>query len=387
LADQKISALNNLAAATSDDYLVIVNDPTGTAETMRITVGNFMASATLGGFLPVGAYIPMAIGIAGADTHANLVAKGFARCDGTTPAAQGVVSPTISATMPNISAGAFIRGNSVAWTSGAASGGADTVTIGANNLPVHTHADTFALGGTTSFGSATHTHTGPSHTHTGPSHTHAAGTLAGPSHTHTSAAHTHAFTTGASGTGATGSSGTASTGAGSSHSHGAGTLQFYTAYYDNDTGRVGFYLSGGTIEYVFQRSTYGETVSNACNIIVAGGSVQYYTSNGAGSTGSESSHTHAGPSHTHTGPSHTHTGTSDSTTPGATGSGGTGAVTGSTAAEGTGATGADGTGATGVPSATATVTLSGAVGNNTTTGTAIATLPVYFNAVFYMRVR
>jgi hypothetical protein len=251
--------------------------------------------------------------------------------------------------MPNISAGAFIRGNSVAWTSGAASGGADTVTIGANNLPVHTHADTFALGGTTSFGSATHTHTGPSHTH-------AAGTLAGPSHTHTSAAHTHTFTTGA----------------GSSHSHNVGTLQFAVAYLDvggGGTNSLNFYNSGHglvtNISATNQGDLYGTNSRARWYLPVGAASTDVCTYNGTGATATEASHTH--------------TGTSDSTTPGATGSSGTGSVTGSTAA--------DGTGATGAPSATATVTLSGAVGNNTTTGTAIATLPVYFNAVFYMRVR
>jgi hypothetical protein len=89
---------------------------------------------------------------------------GWAVCDGTTPASQGVVSPTITAATPNLNAGAFIRGAASSWTTGAASGGADTITIGSANLPTHAHtinhghSNSFGLSGSTQFSTPGHVH-------------------------------------------------------------------------------------------------------------------------------------------------------------------------------------------------------------------------------------
>ena len=120
---------------TIDQYYSIADDNTGnelTDDTKWLPVGS-------GPGIPLGGYVAVAIGMTGADSDATMIAKGFAKCNGTTPATQGVVSPAITATMPNINDGAFIRGNATAWTTGAKSGGADTVTLSSTELPSHTH--------------------------------------------------------------------------------------------------------------------------------------------------------------------------------------------------------------------------------------------------------
>lgn len=63
-----------------------------------------------------------ALSMTGALTKANLQAKGWAICDGTTPASQGISSPTITTT-PNLE-NKFLRGSDDE-TSGT-TGGADT---------------------------------------------------------------------------------------------------------------------------------------------------------------------------------------------------------------------------------------------------------------------
>ena len=347
MADQRITELTAFTTLASGDLLAMVDDPAGSPATKKITCDNFFANvpavplgatatpftalyldnaatdggavyfnagstsflkasadgltldiggftaitgANIGGLIPLGGYIAMGIGITGAASDANMLTAGFAKCDGTTPAAQGVSSPTITATMPDINAGAFIRGNTVAWTTGAASGGADT----------HTHT------------MANHTHTGPSHTHTGPSHTHT-----GPSHTHD-----------VSGT----------TGAGSAHSHSSGSIIAHISPFYNDN--YTYFALSGTFTSAWRGSEGG---GFAASVESRDGVAT------SGTTGSESSHTHS---------------FSDTSTA---------AGTGATSASGTGATSASGTDASGVPS--------------TNTSDAGSTLPSYFSAVMYMRVR
>lgn len=48
MADSKVSALVAATAASSDDYLYLVDDPSGTPTSKKITVGNLEASLTLG---------------------------------------------------------------------------------------------------------------------------------------------------------------------------------------------------------------------------------------------------------------------------------------------------------------------------------------------------
>jgi hypothetical protein len=255
-------------------------------------IGHALSSTTYwlaqGGGVPLGGYVPVAIGVTGANSDAEMLARGYAKCNGTTPAAQGIVAPVITATMPNINAGAFIRGNTSAWTSGGASGGADA----------HTH-------GVGSFA-------GPSHTHTGPSHTHDVNIAS--------------FTSGT----------------GTSHNHGYGTLKFEVGYIDGfgdlimfDTNGANYYAARA------QDNSHGAEGTNHVHFLMtADFNKVFYTTSPSGYTGSEASHTHAiDPPNT----------TSTAAGTGATGSGGTGAITGTSASA--------------------------------------STLPVYFSAVYYMRVR
>ena len=316
------------------------NITTVSATTVGATTGNITTvnattvNATNGqGIFPIGGVVAVFTAIAGSSSPS--VANGWALCNGTTPASQGVSSPAISATMPNINNGAFVRGATSSWTTGGASGGADSVTIGSANLPTHTHdiahghANSFAvsavaLGGTTSFASTGHTHTMSSHTHTGPSHTHS------------------------------GVTGTES----ATHTHGAGTgtssliTQFRTTA---DTFLSWKEVSADAWTYNYQVGINPRAGGSA--LVSTGIQVQ-------GNTTTESA-------------THTH----------------------SIGADGTGATGTN-NGATAGPSATASISVSGGVlsgavtslgttasGNGGFANTATATLPVYFSACYYMRVK
>ena len=211
--------------ATPNVYRSIANTNTGNAlsDTTKWLPYNTE------GQIPLGGYQAVAIGIAGAASDANMIAAGFAKCDGTTPASQSVVSPAITATMPNINAGAFIRGNTVAWTTGGASGGADTINI-------------------------QHSHTVDSHTHD---------------------VNITSFTSGA----------------GSAHAHAVGTLQFKTVDRDFDGTVQAYNISGADFNLfnAIQRGTGSEPET----AILAGGTAnQGYTKDGTGSVANEASHTH-----------------------------------------------------------------------------------------------
>ena len=240
---------------------------------------------------PPGTYLMVGVGITNAVTDSEMIARGFAKCNGTTPAAQGVVNPLITITMPNINNGAFLRANTTAWTTGGASGGADTINIA-------------------------HTHTGPSHTHTGPSHTHT-GTASG------------------------------TTGAGSAHSHGGGTLQFETGYSEKPGAQNWLYMynKDGYIRAVGYDNSADRNFDGAtARYLQLDGMPQpqtYWTkpSSASGTSATESSHTHS---------------FSDGFT---------------TSAGGTGATGSSGTGAT-----------------SSSLSSSQSVVPVYYNAVCYMKI-
>lgn len=67
--------------------------------------GNFAAVA-----VGVGSIIAHTTNLAGSETVVEMQARGFALCDGTTPASQGITDALITATMPNLNGGRFLRG-------------------------------------------------------------------------------------------------------------------------------------------------------------------------------------------------------------------------------------------------------------------------------------
>ncbi len=113
------------------------------------------------GIVPLGAVIatfPSLTGAYACSATTAADANGFVQCAGQT--ISDVTSPLNGQVIPNINNNAFLMGNA---TSGSA-GGANTKTLTTTELPAHTHtinhghANTFALGGTTTFSSSTHTH-------------------------------------------------------------------------------------------------------------------------------------------------------------------------------------------------------------------------------------
>ena len=118
------------------------------------------------GIIPLGAIIATFPFLgAGYNCVATTVpdANGFVLCNGQT-LASGTAFGT--AVIPNLNAGAFLYGGTSTGV-----GGASTVTLSSGNLPTHTHtvsnhqhtidhghSNSFALGGTTTFASSSHTH-------------------------------------------------------------------------------------------------------------------------------------------------------------------------------------------------------------------------------------
>ena len=140
----------------------------GTTITGNISV---TGTATGQGLIPPGGIMAVQTGLTGSHSvpGAGAVdADGWMICDGSSvPSSQ-----TISGTLPNLTDGRFLRGNTHGNCGGTA--GVDSHSCVTANHPEHTHAG------------PSHTHTGPDHTHSGPDHTHA-----GPNHTHSGPNHTH----------------------------------------------------------------------------------------------------------------------------------------------------------------------------------------------------
>ena len=113
------------------------------------------------GIIPLGAVIATFPHLTGAYACSATTAadsNGFVQCAGQT--ISDVTSALNGQVIPNINNNAFLMGNATSGTAG----GANTKTLTTTELPAHTHvfdhghANTFALGGTTSFASTTHTH-------------------------------------------------------------------------------------------------------------------------------------------------------------------------------------------------------------------------------------
>lgn len=95
--------------------------------------GNFAAVA-----VGVGTIVAHTTNLAGSETIVEMQARGFALCDGTTPASQGITQALITGATPNLSGGRFLRGGS-----GAQSGALEDDATAVNGLgmtdPGHDH--------------------------------------------------------------------------------------------------------------------------------------------------------------------------------------------------------------------------------------------------------
>lgn len=107
--------------------------------------------------VPIGTIIPVYIGLTGVPSTAALQASGWALCDGTTPASQGIVGAAVNSTPDLNNAGRFLRGGTLAGVAQA------------DNVGTHSHTASFS-GATDNQG--THSHTVSGTTSTDGNHQH-----------------------------------------------------------------------------------------------------------------------------------------------------------------------------------------------------------------------
>lgn len=97
--------------------------------------------------VPLGTIIPVYIGLTGVPTTAALQASGWALCNGTSPASQGVTGAVVTTTPDLNSTGRFLRGGTLAGI------------VQADNVGTHAHTASFS-GSTDNQGTHTHTVSG-----------------------------------------------------------------------------------------------------------------------------------------------------------------------------------------------------------------------------------
>lgn len=95
--------------------------------------GNFAAVA-----VGVGSIVAHTTNLAGSETVAEMQARGFALCNGTTPASQGITNALITVATPDLNGGRFLRGGA-AGQSGALEDDATAVNGLATSDPGHDH--------------------------------------------------------------------------------------------------------------------------------------------------------------------------------------------------------------------------------------------------------
>lgn len=95
--------------------------------------GNFAAVA-----VGVGSIVAHTTNLAGSETVAEMQARGFALCNGTTPASQGITNALITVATPDLNGGRFLRGGA-AGQSGALEDDATAVNGLGTSDPGHDH--------------------------------------------------------------------------------------------------------------------------------------------------------------------------------------------------------------------------------------------------------
>ena len=119
------SSLSQIAIGS--DGQVLTSNGAGSAPSFQ--------AATGGDLDTLGTIIMHNPTISGAKSLADMRALGWAVCDGTSPAAQGIGSPTITTT--DDMTDKFIRGHA---TTAGGTGGSDTHTLSVGELAAHTHS-------------------------------------------------------------------------------------------------------------------------------------------------------------------------------------------------------------------------------------------------------
>jgi hypothetical protein len=109
--------------------------------------------------VPIGTILPVYIGLAGVPSVADLQARGWALCNGTTPASQGIANPVITVATPDLNnTGRFIRGGTTAGT------------VQADSVGAHNHPAGFSGGSTNTVGDHTHSFSATTSSHGGHQH-------------------------------------------------------------------------------------------------------------------------------------------------------------------------------------------------------------------------
>jgi hypothetical protein len=168
-SSQTFSGTNTFSGATTLSSTTTLSGTATVSGACTFSNTTTFSGATTGrGIVPLGAVLPTFPALSGAyacvattaaDSNGYVLCNGQTISDGTSTM-NGVV-------IPNINNDVFLKGNTTSNTSG----GANTVTLTSTELPAHTHtgpshthtidhghSNTFALGGTTSFATTSHTH-------------------------------------------------------------------------------------------------------------------------------------------------------------------------------------------------------------------------------------
>ncbi|MCA9424307.1 MAG: hypothetical protein KC940_19450 [Candidatus Omnitrophica bacterium] len=135
--DPLSSAFNGTSTGTDSRYIEVIVQGTALAPRQPILATPYALSAQ--GMIPIGSIIAHHLDLSSAADLARITSSGFALCNGTTAASQGVADPVITGALPNLNVGdgigRFLRGTT--GTTGAEQD--DQIQGHFHALPNHTH--------------------------------------------------------------------------------------------------------------------------------------------------------------------------------------------------------------------------------------------------------